>query len=193
MRKVILLAIVGGLVGLLRPEVASAQSLTQSIYAVKFVCGRQGPASTDTRLPAEPPVKPGNYATKVNVELLSPVPALTTSVPVAWNVSIADVGVTGLTTFTLTQLRTRDITCADIVNLVNANPTLFPSGVPQFINGYVNIIVNSTESLAVTGVYTSQGCFFGQSGDSQGAPICTGPVSIEVVPETGVPFVAPPG
>ena len=82
MRKIVFFAmIVGGLVGLLRPQVASARS--QSIYAVKFVCGAQAPASADVTLPAEPPVKPGNYATKINVELLSPIPAKSTSVRVS--------------------------------------------------------------------------------------------------------------
>jgi hypothetical protein len=183
MRKVIFLAmIVGELVSLLTPQVASAQ--TRSIYAVKFVCGRQAP--TDATLPAEPPVKPGNYATKINVELLFvPGTPITGGSSVAsWNVSIAGVGVNTPEQIVLTQLQTVDFTCADIARRV-----AFPAGAPppQFINGYVNIIANPGVVLAVTGVYTSQGCFFGQSGDSQGPPICTGPVSIEVVPETAIP------
>lgn len=186
MRKVIFLAmLVGGLVGLLRPQAVSAQSLTPSIYAVKFVCGRQAPASTDTTLPSEPPVKPGNYATKINVERLSP----GAPTPVAvWNVSIADDGVSGSAPIVLAQLHTVDFTCADIVRRAS---TLFPNGAPEFINGYVNIIANPSPivALAVTAVYTSQGCTFPQSADSQGAPICRGPVSIEVVPETAVPFI----
>jgi hypothetical protein len=32
-------------------------------YGVKFVCGLQGPSP----LPGEPPVKPGNYATEINI------------------------------------------------------------------------------------------------------------------------------
>jgi len=190
MRKVILLTmIVGGLVALLRPQVASAQSLVpfSSIYAVKFVCGRQGPASTDLTLPAEPPVKPGNYATKINVELLGP-GAITGSTlqRAVWNVSIASPAGDGRSTpagISLSQLQTKDITCADIVKQASA---LFPAGavLPKFINGYVNILTTSGVSLAVTGVYTSQGCFF-EPGE---APICEGPVSIEVVPERAAPF-----
>ena len=68
MRKSILLAIiVGATIGLLRAEVASAQPAPpSSIYAVKFVCGRQAPLNNVTP-PVEPPVKPGNYATKVKL------------------------------------------------------------------------------------------------------------------------------
>jgi di/tricarboxylate transporter len=60
MRKAVLLVIiVGATIGLLMPKIASAQS----IYAAKFVCGRQAPVSNVTA-PVEPPVKPDNYATK---------------------------------------------------------------------------------------------------------------------------------
>lgn len=34
-------------------------------YAVKFVCGQQGPL--DPNQPGEPTVKPGNYATDINI------------------------------------------------------------------------------------------------------------------------------
>jgi hypothetical protein len=186
MRRVSFLAmLVGGLLGLLRPPVASAQSsssIAQSVNAVKFVCGRQAPASTDIRLPAEPPVKPGNYATKINVELLSAVTSPATEVFVSWSVSIAGRALSSsVPDLSLTQLQTVDITCAEIVHRA------FPSGgAPQFINGYVNLISSPGVTLAVTGVYTSQGCSFGESGDSQGSPICSGPVSIEVVPEQAV-------
>lgn len=37
-----------------------------SIYSVKFVCGLQG-INPDITVPAEPPVKPGNYATVINI------------------------------------------------------------------------------------------------------------------------------
>ena len=180
MRKAILLAIAGGLFGLLMPPAASAQFISQSVNAVKFVCGRQAP-STSIRLPAEPPVKPGNYATKINVELLSPVPIGNTAVNVSWGVSLSGSPQSSAANLSLTQLGTADITCAEIVHRA------FPSGgAPQFINGYVNLISAPGVTLAVTGVYTSQGCSFGESGDSQGSPTCSGPVSIEVVPEQAV-------
>ena len=47
--------------------------------------------------------------------------------------------------------------------------------------------------LAVTGVYTSQGCTFPRRGDDRRAAIgLQRPVSIEVVPQVGVPFTLPP-
>jgi len=36
------------------------------VYSVKFICGDQ-PANPNLHLPSEPPVKPGNYATAVNI------------------------------------------------------------------------------------------------------------------------------
>jgi len=131
-------------------------------------------------------VKPGNYATKINIELLGPGSISSSTLQRAvWNVSIASPAGDGRSTpasISLSQLQTKDFTCAEIVRLASS---LFPpGGVPKFINGYVNILTTSGVSLAVTGVYTSQGCFF-EPGE---APICEGPVSIEVVPERAVPF-----
>ena len=115
MRKAVLLAIfVGVSIGLLTIGNASAQS-SPSIYAVKFVCGKQAPINSLTP-PAEPPVKPGNYATKVNVELLS-LPNPNGGGGVSWNVSLAGGGGPSLTTLAnpLNQLETVDVTCAAIV------------------------------------------------------------------------------
>ena len=36
------------------------------VYSVKFICGDQS-ANPNLHLPSEPPVKPGNYATAVNI------------------------------------------------------------------------------------------------------------------------------
>ena len=185
MRKVIFLAIiVGGLAGLLRPQAASAQFIQVNVFAVKFVCGRQGPASTDLNLPAEPPVKPGNYATKINIELLSPLSITDFGASVSWQVSIPGGGHKSGPAFSLTQFQTVDITCAEIVHAAFPGPAV----PPKFINGYVNVITSVIRTLAVTGVYTSQGCSFGDEGEP---PTCTGPVSIEVVPETVVPTSIP--
>ena len=186
MRKIIVFAmLMGGLVGLLRPSVAYAQT---SVDAVKFVCGRQGPPEI-LALPIEPPVKPGNYATKISVELLSsPVcrEVGACDAKITWNVSLAGQTPSKSASIGLTQLRTADIACENIVSQA------FPSGgAPQFINGYVNLIAATTDTLAVTAVYTSQGCSFGQSGDSQGSSSCSGPVSIEVVPQQTVTVTVP--
>jgi hypothetical protein len=192
MRKTLLLALIAvGPVVLLGHDVASAQATpapTSSIYAVKFVCGRQAP--TNVKPPVEPPVKPGNYATKVNVELLSPSPA--NGGPVGkWNVSLGGDGLSTSAPVALTQLQTIDFTCAEIVRLASASPNVPPLG--PFINGYVNVIANPGVQLAVTGVYTSQGCAFAQIPGTTVAPsLCSGPVSIDVVPEAAVPFQSPP-
>ena len=182
MRKAIFLAmLVGGLVGMLRPQAVSAQTATKPVYAVKFVCGLQLPTATP---PAEPPVKPGNYATKINVETLTPAPTGSTY---SWFVSIPG-RVSSLQSVVLSQFHTEDITCTNIVLAAFPSPT---EARPSFINGYVNILPGTGAALAVTAVYTSQGCAFDQSGDSQGGPICGGPVSIEVVPETALAFTPP--
>lgn len=187
MRKVALLAIiVGASIGLLRPENASAQS----IYAVKFVCGRQAPLNNVTP-PVEPPVKPGNYATKVNVELLSPTSPANGGPVATWNFSLAGDGLSASVPISLSQLQTIDFTCSSIVNLAGKSPNV-PSPLPPFIEGYVNIIANPGVQLAVTGVYTSQGCTFPLTTFAVVPPICSGPVSIEVVPALAAPFTAPP-
>src|SRR5262249_31796514 len=51
---------------------ASAQSAAPptAVYAVKFVCGTEAPTNVIAP-PAEQNVKPGNYATVINVEYLS--------------------------------------------------------------------------------------------------------------------------
>jgi len=43
----------------------SAQTTTQRSFAVKYVCGFQPPLTATTG--GEPPVKPGNYATEINI------------------------------------------------------------------------------------------------------------------------------
>ena len=92
---------------LLKPEMASARGVApSSIYAIKFVCGRQAP--TNVTPPVEPPVKPGNYATKVNVELLSPNPNKETVA--TWNVSLDGDGVSAVVPIDLSQLQTVDFT-----------------------------------------------------------------------------------
>jgi len=183
MRKVVWLAIiVGASIGLFRPEIASAQT-SSSIYAVKFVCGRQAPLP-NAAPPIEPPVKPGNYATKVNLELLSP---NANGGPVAsWNVSLAGDGVSATSpSIVLSQLQTIDFTCAAITRLTSSSV----ANLPSFIEGYVNIIANPGVQLAVTGVYTSQGCIFPQvAAIAVLPPVCSGPVSIDVVPQQAVPF-----
>lgn len=62
-RAVLFLAV--GAVVLTSPIPASAQTTPLFNYSVKFVCGVQKPISPND--PGEPPVKPGNYATEINI------------------------------------------------------------------------------------------------------------------------------
>jgi hypothetical protein len=182
MRKAMPLALIGSgilLLSTVRPGLA--QTATLRPLPVKFVCGRQAP-DFDFTAPAEPPVKPGNYATVINIENLT-TGSDGSSVPVSigWTVSVP--GLTpaaGATITGLGGLATQDITCADIASALKS-----PNG---FISGYVNITpvppnVTTTPELAVTAVYTAQGCNFPiLSTLVPSVPTCTGPVSTKVVP-----------
>ena len=187
MRKGVLIGLVlMGLAGLMQPEPAAAQPSPSFIYTVKFVCGTQMPLPTNPFPPVEPPVKPGNYATVINIENLTP---NVSGVSVAsWNASVAGgSGASGPVSLTLGQLQTADVTCNEIAKLAL---TIVPHNRP-FITGFVNLITQT--QLAVTAVYTSQGCTFpGESGGGEGRATCGGPTSIEVVPQTAVPFAVPP-
>jgi hypothetical protein len=189
MRKTMLLALIGASILLLStvgPSSAQVEFTPGRVLPVKFVCGRQAP-NFDLTAPAEPPVKPGNYATVINIEnLTANADGTPVTIGVDWNVSVP-----GLTTpdsggpiTDLAQFATTDITCADIAAAVKS-----PNG---FITGYVNIIpVGPTAltdtRLAVTAVYTAQGCNFPLlSSLVPGLPTCTGPVSTKVVPLGGI-------
>src|SRR5580700_11114886 len=64
-----------------------------STLPVKFVCGVQAP-ERNPRLPAEPAVKPGTYATTINIENLGAATTITTTVSVATSASSKLSGVT---------------------------------------------------------------------------------------------------
>ncbi len=186
MRKVMLLALIGAGILLLSTVRSSSAQSAQSvnITPVKFVCGTERP-NLNLTAPAEPPVKPGNYATVINIE------SLTTnsdgaSVPIniPWTVSMPGLSAAqpGTTITGLGEFVTADITCADIASAVK---TVATNG---FITGYVNLIpvgptALTTPEIAVTAVYTSQGCTFPILGSLVPGLGCSGPVSIEVVPQ----------
>ena len=142
-----------------------------TVYSVKFVCGTQSPQNLNA--PAEPPVKPGNYATVINVE------GLNTDIGAGAIVSPAG-GAPSPNTINLSPLSlfvTKDITCADIAKALGVPP-------PSFITGYVNVIDNSSRGISVTAVYTSQGCLFPPILTAVGLrPVCSGAVDIDVVPQ----------
>jgi hypothetical protein len=79
-------AVIGGLIaGLTMVGSAHAQTSPPPtpLYPVKFVCGTQA-SLRGLIAPAEPPVKPGNYATVINIE------ALVSDTQVATTVSVAN-------------------------------------------------------------------------------------------------------
>ena len=114
------------LVGTARAQV-TGPTPGDTTYSVKFVCGTQAPQS-NLNAPAEPPVKPGNYATVINVEGLSNDIGATAIVSPAGSASSNTISLSPLSLFV-----TKDITCADIAKALGAPP-------PSFVTGYVNII-----------------------------------------------------
>jgi len=149
-------------------------------YSVKFVCGTQAPQA-NLNAPAEPPVKPGNYATVINVEgLNNDIGATAIVSPAGSQPSSNTISLSPLSLFV-----TKDITCADIAKTVGAPP-------PSFITGYVNIVDTGSRGLSVTAVYTSQGCAFPPILTAVGLkPVCSGAVDIDVVPQAASILPAP--
>jgi hypothetical protein len=169
------IALIGALVTVLTVVgSARAQTAPTPVYTVKFVCGTQTPL-LGLRAPAEPPVKPGNYATVINVE------ALANDVQVTGNVSVANGNTTSHSGFGLSLYQTRDITCADISKVIGASA--------PFITGFINI--SPASALSVTAVYTSQGCDFSRRDAADVPSVCGGPTSIEVVPQQSVTASVP--
>ena len=150
------------------------------LYSVKFLCGVQAVQSTQFKPPAEPPVKPGNYATSVNVHNFRPANAcLAKKAAIAGPESQDVTGrISAFRGFNLGPDGAVEIDCTDIVSL-------FPAGtLPPFIEGFVEI--QSRTQLNVTGVYTSQTC---NTSPTAGGCTSFGQLGISVVPESF--FIAP--
>jgi hypothetical protein len=151
------------------------------VYSVKFVCGVQSPIA-NLHLPSEPPVKPGNYATAINIHnfhqdqkaviLKSAVIARPENQPLGPLSSVREV--------VLGPGQAFEIDCSDIVTLFGA----LPVPLPPFIKGFVEMRgfpPNPFPTLSVTAVYTAQA--------TTAAGALGGPVSIEVV--SVQPFAGP--
>src|SRR5258708_15495303 len=129
------------------------------VYSVKFVCGLQLPIPGQVP-PFEPPVKPGNYATAVNIHNFHN----GQSVTIAKKAVIANpekqppCQISKFITLTLQADQALVIDCPDIASLL-ANPTTV---LPPFIKGFVEVV--SRVPLSVTGVYTAQACDVSTSG-----------------------------
>jgi hypothetical protein len=145
------------------------------LYSVKFLCGLQSIQSTQFKPPAEPAVKPGNYATSINVHNYHATNAcLAKKAAIAGPESVDVRGqVSPFRGFTLGPDDAFEIDCADIVSL-------FPVGtaLPSFIEGFVEI--QSRTQLSVTGVYSTQTC---NTSPTAGGCTSLGTLAISVVPE----------
>lgn len=146
------------------------------LYSVKFLCGLQSVQSTQFKPPVEPEVKPGNYATSINVHNFLPLTACLAKKAVIAGPESQDVTsqISPFRGFKLVPDGAFEVDCSDIVSL-------FPAGValPPFIEGFVEI--QSRTQLSVTGVYTTQTC---NTSPTAGGCTSLGQLGIEVVPES---------
>jgi hypothetical protein len=139
-------------------------------YSVKFVCGLQRPHSPN--LPGEPVVKPGNYATEINIHniqfqqqtvIKSVVLVVRSGEPVG-----REPNVQAPTPFVAVPMPARNAMMDDCNQLWNM---AFPGSVPPnpmpLTIGYLSII--SLSDLDVDGVYTAQ-MFQPATGEIQDAP-----------------------
>jgi hypothetical protein len=154
---------------------ASAQNCSVGslpcVYSVKFICGDQS-ANPNLHLPSEPPVKPGNYATAVNIHNFHQnQKAIILKRAVIANPENQPPGLISQSRqVALGPGQAFEIDCSDIV-------TLLPAPLPPFIKGFVELRGlprNPFPTLSVTAVYTAQA--------SAAAGAQGGPVSVEVVP-----------
>jgi hypothetical protein len=155
------------------------------VYSVKFICGDQAHLP-NLRPPSEPPVKPGNYATAINIHNfhLDQVAFIEKSAVIALPESQQPRPISSTSTLELPPGLAFEIDCSDIVSLFL--PSTAP--LPPFIKGFVVLRglpaggpFPPLPTLSVTAVYTAQA--------TTPIPPPSGPVSIEVVPVQ--PFAGP--
>ena len=159
----------------LQCEQAQAQTCSPlgppCVYSIKFICGDQ-PPMPNLRPPSEPPVKPGNYATAINIHNFHQIPVTIQKSAVIANPEAHQFGQVS----TPRVIRVGPGQAFEIDSLFQ--PQLAP--LPPFIKGFVELR-GSFPTLSVTAVYTAQATTAGT------AP--SAPVSIEVVPVQ--PFTGP--
>ena len=169
-----------------------------SVYSVKFVCGLQASLDPKLSLPAEPPVKPGNYATAVNIHnfhtfdvrickraVIAPPEHCVDNPATADNCPPNIVGTPRVVT--LPAEHALEVDCSDIVSLLTPSSG-GTTQLPGFIKGFVEVTVlpgqplPAANPISVTGVYTALGC--GVNAD--GATDCAtrNGISEDVVPQS---------
>ncbi len=170
---------------LAQPAPQCSTHLLPFIYSVKFLCGLQLVPSDPGTVPSEPPVKPGNYATAVNVHNYhSDLQAsICKKAVIALPESSRTKGeISQFTTDILTPNQAAEVDCSDIATLLQTpGTTLSP-----FIKGFVEIL--SPVPLSVTAVYTSQGCSSPSLTATTPAKCPKlGELALEVVPQQALP------
>jgi hypothetical protein len=132
---------------------AQAQTTPQYVYSVKFLCGLQVLGPRVFIPPQEPPVKPGNYATAVNIHNFHNADAVfAKKAVVALPERQTQRGpVSNFVKEVLGPDQALEVDCTDIVSLFAP-----PVALPPFIKGFVEIV--SPVQLSVTAVYTAQTC-----------------------------------
>jgi len=143
------------------------------VYSVKYVCGLQVIPSNQFPPPHEPTVKPGNYATAINVHNYHlKLTTLRKKAVIARPESQPRGPISAIVSENLGPNQALTVDCNEIAKL-------FPVGsapLPPFIDGFVEIV--SPVQLSVAAVYTTQTC-------TNPANKCSilGDLSIEVVPQ----------
>jgi len=182
----LVLASVAVTVGL-QPAPALAQTCNGDgdggcIYSIKFTCGAQSGTSNP---PSEPPVKPGNYATSINIQNLQPISDITVRAVIANAPNQARGAISRPSDIRLQRSQAVEFGCSDIVGLFS------PPVTASFIEGFVNIDsevrdipgTSRLPRLSVTAVYTAQAAAQASSVQATTAAVAQpGPVSIQVVP-----------
>jgi hypothetical protein len=155
---------------------AGAQPVPPFVYSVKFVCGLQAIPASQFPPPHEPTVKPGNYATSINVHNYH---IATTGVTfqkkavIAFPESQARGPISNIIKESLRPNQALSVDCNELEHLFPP-----PVALPPFIEGFVEIV--SPVQLSVTAVYTTQTCV------TPSGTRCAslGDLAIEVVPQS---------
>ena len=121
------------------------------LYSVKFLCGLQTTSSTIFSPPQEPPVKPGNYATAINIHNFSDKDVkLQKKAVIALPEREPRGPISAFATDVLRPDEAMEVDCTDIAGLFGGLT------LPGFIKGFVEI--NSPVELSVIAVYSAQTC-----------------------------------
>lgn len=138
------------------------------VYPVKFVCGTIPVDALDTQKPpSEPPVKPGNYATAVNLYNFQVQDVKFSKKAVIANPQGQPSGASSrVLTERLGAGLALEVDCSDITRMLSR---AVESPLPAFIKGFV--VIESPAELQVVGVYTVRGA-------ERQAAACTAPAII---------------